>query len=1269
MLTELRDVSPVRTPPETPEVTQSSSSWNPITIISQNVKYVAARSLIPVWEFASGFDPSELQRELFNNHDELNWKMGSTAPAVLLQALTDRIVAKLKKTAKENQAFYNPTDTDLINLRLVINATLTRILLNINKSASHSSNPFLDILRVFAQLGQKHFPAIAQELPKIRDLRDERERKRQLKDLFAPLAVDFFKLAFPNGKQDLPLPFPVNDIAWDTLKRLFHQDTDKPQGKREYLRSLATRVVTPSDIIPPNFAFALYDTLMSSLLADGRSELLAIEGGEFWEQLSQFIANKTIDHVPSLLSQKNDLIAKEIVDLLEINPSDSHDLRLWFGSLLQSLRQPDPQIASIWQLLTRYLVSTINHRFLDMHKNEFNGFKSIFSHVKETVMPRIIEIEKDLSPEKRRDEMIRLFEPVSDRIIALSGLENPNNLRFPFFTKELVVLIRLARRNILPEFLTDFYDDVTHPQRLFPQLDRRLKLLFFDENFAMSNMSSEERAVSLRALYHRIGDPENELWTKSGITELSRQIKNTHQTISISMRDAIKNYLKSDSQNAAQLLIDFLPKHQLKPTEKMWLSLLIKQAIESGDSLVERTFDDLVNVIEYALLHVFVYIGERTEKKIVPEPGAHAQKYFVANLVIRLLEVVHRRPNITSEFKRCQLVANPAERQQLIRKVFEPLAQEFLQVGIENPFEDLPMLRYLKADIWDAIQTKIVPDMLEKVYRRLNFWQARSESSKQAIRAIFGTTHPEQASKVISHYGSEYIPYYLTFAHNEVALKLSQQAEEWFREVPEVAAYLRAHKPDIVKLIGSNIHQYGESLDPAIQANKSFSAEMIDGLILKLISKLAHKIHTTEQQKQNFMVESFKGLLEVTARHFLLINQVTHQNRLKHAWNVPYEQMVRGFGENLHPGIPQPHLSAEEQSRHRMERFYKPATQRLFRLLDLENDPEFQEFINTEPMRKLWAVVQENLFPSILQSLFEKLSEPHTIRTMLINSLESLSLALSAIPAQDPNPVDDVPDQPELNMACGQLVLQLLGLVPRTLAHSVFEIDRVQRIAAQTIGSAISRSLRQWTWIKIMDKGIYSGIPSFRMGAWDGAEKIEKFVPMKLIIGPDGRQVMESEQLSFNFPKTEQGKALLEARRQLDERATEVRLKHLMAAMTSRHMQSTIESIVKKYWDMVQDFVDDKIQLYFGLVGLKAKEGLDIIFGTIVFDLMVPLLQFVITPFTILFWYLMEEFLAARADDLSKDAIHRIQENLFFGLLDKFLDNFDQVPAPPVARV
>ena len=120
-----------------------------------------------------------------------------------------------------------------------------------------------------------------------------------------------------------------------------------------------------------------------------------------------------------------------------------------------------------------------------------------------------------------------------------------------------------------------------------------------------------------------------------------------------------------------------------------------------------------------------------------------------------------------------------------------------------------------------------------------------------------------------------------------------------------------------------------------------------------------------------------------------------------------------------------------------------------------------------------------------------------------------------------------------------------------------------------------------------------------------------------------------------------------------------------MAVMTSKQIQSTIESIVRRYWNIVQNFIDEKIQLYFGLVGLKAKEVVDVICNILIFELLVPVVQFVLTPFSMLFWYLLEAYLAAAADDLSKDAIHRIQENLFFGLMDKFLDNFDAQPQMP----
>lgn len=1240
------------------------SNYNPFPSLYLGVKHYAAKAIVPCWQALTGYNLEQLQSGLYRDHEELSWSMGSTAPVTLINIFSAKMVKGIYERAKASRS-YAFSEEELNSLTIIINSTLTKIVLNLIKNSLYSSNPATRVFKTFANLAQKHFPSIAEQLPRIREINDSREQERLLKDLLAPLSVDFFKLAFPNGKQDLPLPYPVQDIAWEVLKKLFHQNVDTPQGKVEYVKAYASKKIAP-EIIPENFVFTIYDMLMQPLLKDGSRELLSMEGGEFWLQISRFIGIKTAENVPLLLVQKRHLLADEAIDLLEVDRLDRQTVREMLTTLISDLGEPDDHLTPVWHFLSRYLVSTINHRFIELNKTQFEEAKHVFIYVKTLVRPAIAEIETDPSPENRRHRLISLFQPLSDRLIALSGLDKKDKLRLPFFKDQVVNLASLTRRKILPEFLANFYDDVTNPQRTFPELDRRLKVLLFDENFAINHLSSEERARSLSALYHRIGDPQNELWNKSGIAELSLQIENGYRLISHGIRETIKNYLISDSRNAAQLLIDFLPKKRLEPSEHRWLSLLIQQAVQSGDPFVEQTLNDIGIVIERALLHVFVYVGERAPKVIVPAEGEHAQKYLIANITIRLLDVIHKRPNITIQVEQCQRIENPLERQQRLRQVFEPLAREFLQVAIENPLNDLPMLSQIKEDLWESIQTKIVPDLLEKVYRRLNFWQARAASSKQLLQAVYGTTHPEEASKVIAHFGSEYIPYYLTFAHHDVALKLKQQAEEWFQGSPEISHYLHGQEEALVKLLGSNIHQYGESLNPAVQANKPFTTKLLDGVILKLMAKLSHKIHTTETNKPNFMVESFKDLLEVTANHFSSINEVTHQNHLKHAWNVTYEQMIAGFGPNLHKGIPQPHLSKEEQNRHRLEHFYKPVARRLFKLLDLEHDPEFALFLDAEPMKKVWGIVQDQLFPTILQSVFEKLMEPHTIRTLLLNSLENLNSALNAIPAEEPL-VDDIPDQPELNEACGELVLQLLRLVPRTLAHSVFEIDRVQKITAQTIGSAISKTLRQWTWIKIMDKGIHSGIPSFRIGRWEGALNEERFVPLDVIVRPDGREVLEPGLISFTFPKTQEGKAAVEAKRQLDERSTELRLKHTMAVMTRRQIQRTLENQIKKCWDMIQTFLDEKTQLYFGLVGLKAKEGLDLVFGTLVFELLGPMLQFVLTPINMAFWYLMDEYLAARADDLSKDAIHRIQENLFFGLMDTFLDSFEGEVAAPVA--
>lgn len=426
-----------------------------------------------ILDFAKGnYNFAAIEKESTKELLELtgNPKLALTLEAVtpkLSDVVLNAISKKLEETHREGLKEAIQKQGQLITDCL--KATLLKMMANVAKSTQINQGgqvTFPDMVSYLLGITEGHLKYIHSQIGDIEKIQDKKVRDQKLKELLEPFKNDIMPKLLPNQEKDIVLP---EGMIMNTIRNHLYA---------------ALGDALP-DLIIKNY-HAVMDPTMEHRTQDEEA-LKKLPGGDVLNALADFAARKLPQKVPGLIGANILPIAEEWAPKLFINEKDPAKLQQlsdWLGNgIRQLVTSESPQMTILWKFSESYLSPIIKHIFLKMAEKSKNAdpdnmVNAISKHLLLTASTffeknsqNINQTMNKLSQPGDSDqkiqletELIKLFEPLSDEIITLTGLDKPNELPVPTFLRDL---ISKAAKEQLPHRLVKLYQDMNPAEKLF----------------------------------------------------------------------------------------------------------------------------------------------------------------------------------------------------------------------------------------------------------------------------------------------------------------------------------------------------------------------------------------------------------------------------------------------------------------------------------------------------------------------------------------------------------------------------------------------------------------------------------------------------------------------------------------------------------------------------------------------------------------------------------------------------------------------------------
>lgn len=1116
------------------------------------------------------------------------------------------------------------------------------------------------------------------------------ERDPRLIECFRPLAA---KLVQIGGLDKLGFPLPVfaqnliNAVVNEQLPKLFAEHY--------------------TDLLKP-FA-ELYDTVSDPQTSSLCERLSMLDGGAFISKRGCDLRDQVVEILPEYLGKNHQKLAEIVTaNVLEtvfkvedtiktkltgnsVAPTEeTHEqleqlntryawLKSWLDKqLMLAGTSQDPRIVNIWEFLRNTFDKLLAHSVQYVHAEE-----PVTADITGKVITRLLAIvgkymEENGDRIQRRyselnaanidpasdKEFIDSFHPLCESVFKTLGLDHSDQLAIPTLIKPLLTKIILEQ---LPQWMAGEYRQCLAPRECIQEYKDQLKDLI-PQNAATAVdqvevlcgvIAPKVTAAMVQVLHQKIGEELKQApaWLQD------QHLKHLQDTY---INEVVKSLL-------LQLLVHYL------------------QGIRTDGSQAE----------EGLVTAGLAMLGATLEQHIAADAKA---------------------------LDEAMLEKDPDQRMKRLVQAFQPLSEDlFSLIGSKEgthhsavPFV-LPFPEIFES-IWADLKKQILPAFLAQLFLEKGKLPTILVESKEKTVTVTKTAYLPEACRVLGQWVSDFLPAYLYTDREHISEQVYQGVSEYLKSIgnPEglsVQQYLEQNQATLKTLLSEEVFGVLGPGTPFAAQTQPFIGEYVKTLLMKGCSRITKKIAEAEnpedEQRKDFLVKLGIRLLEVVTKHFKTINLTTSEHKAVHVFDLTYEQHLQGFAGSVQPGLPKskaalqakqeiaeamavlskerkryPGLKKPEhkvkclekiklakdklrkakavESKER-EAFFKPFAASILELAGLT---KAEDVPFPEPLKsKIWDLAQNQVLPEVLSSLFQLILEPANLNSMVIAGLETLNAAMDAIP--DPDTVEEVHDDPiqrKLNTCCGELVLELVNLVPKSFVKAAFKLGPVQVLSAELVGNAVRRQLGEnMTLQKYLDKAVLVGLPKLHPGLWEGEGEEAKFVGQSIVVGTKAGEIKFSSPLEIDeIEKAELEKmmrAALEAKR----------MKKLMVSTTRRVIGDAINSfflapVIKFYelWDKAVDKIPEDVREFFNYLGkCIVFRFLETIFTVIVeyagaayeysgAKIASETLKKEIANF---FWFFIELHFGRKADNVIKSMYLDIHENLLFNLSNELIES------------
>lgn len=928
-------------------------------------------------------------------------------------------------------------------------------------------------------------------------------------------------------------------------------------------------------------------------------------------------------------------------------------------------------------------------------------------HFKE-IQSQISQAEAEADPIKRKERLHQLFKPMVEELLAI-GMPNQEK-DLPLIPGARGYVWGHLKDQILPDAFYNLYHKFMDP-RDRSKLEE-LRLMNGGDLLACLCDGIGEKIPELGPqllVEHSVGIadlisdqfPKAEDLPTALRSELKEQIKGKEKIVNENKLDSEWKGTCVDLNSWLENQITLLGESQDPAMNDLWVfigegikpifaHLFLNLAKGSdGDDVFHLVVSKLMTALNRfieensdEIFTVYQNLKEKEAKRLKDEEANFKTKGFVKGKPI-----------------------NPLDDEEFIR-LFQPLAQTIIkEAGLDNP-DDRPTPGVLGKKFWIDFEEKYLPQLLIKMYVNTSSWQHKVEEYREQIKEITDTNYIPESCQVLARWVGDIIPSYLASGNGVLAQSIYDLVKTFLKtnntSNQSVDDFLKDHEAEIKFHLGQNIFDIA-TIDlydrgPA----KASATNFLDAAFAKFFNNLTTHLHSKEDPKgenyeEDFLVKTTLGILDVINKHFSKMNEVKRQKGKGSAHQIDAESMFTGYGDALHSAISmdfskerktirnaQKIIDTErrkiskttrrdriEASRrkikeaqteldqtkskideYRLNTYFKPFVEDILKILDLEKPDDL-------PMSEsIWKTFCSKVIPQLTMEIFDEVAKPYRRNQMLLVAMEAIEENLDAETpsiqdSNSPSVVYEDSTQKDLDLACGELVLQLFQMVPihvlpEAISRSMFRIAKIKDTSGEKIGRMLRTKLKQdWSAIKILDQGVAVGMTNIYEGQWDKDPQNEKFIPTK-----GGKPIEGPGEWQSDLPMSVEEREVQAQQRWEKEQALATQLKRKMVKVPHKAINLSIKDFFVAPWKRLHKSLNRLILNHLGSVPLIVKQFCDYICHKIFFTFIGGLLSIISYPARKIVSLITDLYLSVKAKHVFNTMQMDIHENLYYKLCD-----------------
>lgn len=962
------------------------------------------------------------------------------------------------------------------------------------------------------------------------------ERVALIKTIFEPFTQDVLEATKMNLPDGLRLNiFGLNKVIQSKIPEgfcfLYELVVDEFPGIMDWLdpESAMKEKANAVDLATGNTSLSMIAKSSSSPISQGLAYLFL--------RNNKMISEATISGIDSLLPDN-----MKLVKIKDPNDKDStNDL----AYLTKCVRAVFKNIAKRPgnDLLFQFFAKNVNETLLDiLQKNnpQNNPIAQILLKSIEVFHAFHITEGKKLAAEYEKGQNIetlfkqcqKRFETLSKDLLRTTGLESLLN-----GGKLAVFKLEGVTRDALVRALFDLHYKMTHTQPKQEIVQDQLCESLYDKQLYERNLNAHIPANSALVQIHAdYADPNGKkldvrkkIWAASETQHTADAVSQASQFFS----DLIGNSLRALLKNNVGTITTWLT------TESRGQPALL-QGLQAADiALLKNTLEALANAqsnsvnalwdmskefLNLGMIQAIANVIESTPALMQPrKPEKHRQWSLLGDIAVRITHSIgkhmkkigHDAAKLKTDMGKIKGIVNQKNEYDAFNdklcKLFLALAKEFSGMAkgnlpTKNPLDFMPATESMKTDWWDNKLPKLLSSELASIF---DIVTPNIKPMREELFKIYKSNHVAEYCKTLAEYVRDVTPFQLAhdkeklgkLLFNSTELLLKQQMLKSGKDLHETLA---ANKETMQKILSHTIGQIGGNMDRDGALKDfvwPFLEQYSEPLILSFAVKFSKQLRAIENHDPAFMLKMMTHLMEIFARHFKRINEVTKKKKESDPYKISPEQMMEGFDKNLHPAL-------KKKKDDRFDEIYQPLTNDLIDFIGFTKDDLYvPEYLKDQ----CFHMLQTQLAPLSLNLMFD-LGYREDGKEAMLDKMEAtglyyLNAASEAIggyaaavkkakSVTKPSPAQQQQLE-NLRKTSGKIYHEFVQMIPEWLTQQLLSLRMLKKMSEEQLARMAENFFNDWPPTKIIDKSAENGLPSFRPGVWKGIGDQKRFVPDK----------------------------------------------------------------------------------------------------------------------------------------------------------------------------